>query len=112
MGRILVLRSVQIAVGSAIALNLIAACSSDIPPPPVYVSSCMPCHGQGLGGAPKTGDKEDWARRVGKGLGKVRENAVNGFEGGTGVMPAKGGRADLTDEEIVAIVDYMIEASR
>ena len=65
-----------------------------------------------LGGAPKTGDREEWARRVGKGLAKVRENAVKGFEGGTGVMPAKGGRADLADEEIVAIIDYMIEASR
>ena len=50
-------------------------------------------------------------RRQGPG-GKVHSNAIDGLEGGTGVMPAKGGRPDLSDEEIIALVDYMIEASR
>ena len=98
---------------SVLARVLLAACSSDDPAaPPVYVSSCMPCHGGGLGGAPVTGDTEEWERRIGKGVGKVRENAINGLEGGTGVMPPKGGRPDLSDDEIIALVDYMVEASR
>lgn len=94
---------------------LIGACSSEDaagPPPPVYVNSCEPCHGDGLGGAPKTGDADEWSRRVAKGMGKVRRNAIEGFEGGTGVMPARGGRPDLSDEELVALVDWMVEASR
>ena len=98
---------------SFIALLLLSACASDDPaPPPVYVTSCMPCHGDGLGGAPATGDTEEWERRIAKGMGKVRQNAVDGFEGSTGIMPAKGARLDLSDEEIIALVDYMIEASR
>ncbi len=96
-----------------LSLMLLSACTSDDPAAPaVYVSSCMPCHGGGLGGAPVTGDTEEWERRIAKGVGKVRENAIDGLEGGTGVMPPKGGRQDLSDEEIVAIVDYMIETSR
>jgi cytochrome c5 len=94
------------------ALVVLGACSSEEPAPPVYVTSCMPCHGDGLGGAPATGDTEEWERRIAKGIGKVRTNAIDGLEGSTGVMPAKGGRLDLSDDEINVLVDYMIEASR
>ncbi len=92
---------------------VLSACSSDAPPaPPLYVNSCMQCHADGLGGAPITGDKEDWARRVAKGMSKIHMNAIDGFEGATGIMPARGGRKDLSDDEIIALVDYMVEASR
>jgi cytochrome c5 len=94
------------------AMLVLSACSSDEPAPPAYVSSCMPCHGGGLGGAPVTGDAEEWERRIAKGVGKVRKNAIDGLEGSTGVMPPKGGRPDLSDDEINALVDYMIETSR
>ena len=98
---------------SLFALVLLSACSSDDPAAPaVYLSSCRPCHGDGLGGAPVTGDKEEWERRIAKGVAKVQRNAIDGLEGGTGVMPAKGGRQDLSDDEIIALVDYMIEVSR
>ena len=43
---------------------------------------------------------------------KLRENAMVGFEGATGIMPAKGGYSELSDEEVNAIVDYMIDVSR
>ena len=82
----------------ALLLLLFSACASDDPAAPaVYVSSCMPCHGGGLGGAPITGDSEEWERRIAKGVGKVRKNAIDGLEGGTGVMPPKGGRPDLSE---------------
>jgi cytochrome c5 len=102
----------------SVSLILLTACSGDNPnssagaPPPAYVSSCMPCHGDGLGGAPVTGKKADWAPRIAKGTGKVQRNAIEGFEGGTGIMPPKGGRLDLSDNEIITLVDYMLEASR
>ena len=86
--------------------------------PPVYVSSCGPCHDTGGGGAPRTGDKEEWAIRLAKGKEAVYQLAIVGFEaeideeGRTAVMPAKGARNDLSDDEIKGLVDYMIERSQ
>ena len=77
-----------------------------------YANTCEGCHGEGGGGAPITGDTEDWAERVSKGMRKLRENAIVGFEGATGIMPAKGGYSELSDEEVNAIVDYMVDVSR
>lgn len=77
-----------------------------------YVNTCGLCHENGDGGAPKAGDVEDWKQRVAKGMNKVRDNAVQGFEGATGIMPAKGGYETLTDEEVIAITNYMVDISR
>jgi cytochrome c5 len=105
-----VLRHLVMALPPAL---LLSACSPSAgPPPPAYTSSCMPCHGDGLGGAPRTGDRNAWEARLAKGVEKVRRNAIEGLEGSTGVMPPKGGRIDLSDQEIAALVDYMIAASR
>lgn len=38
-------------------------------------------------------------------------NAVNGFIGNTGIMPPKGGFTDLSDDQVRAIVDYMVESA-
>jgi cytochrome c5 len=95
-----------------LALGASACSPAGGPPPPAYISSCAPCHGEGLGGAPRVGVASDWEPRIAGGVEKVRRNAIVGIEGSTGVMPPKGGRTDLTDDEIGALVDYMIEASR
>jgi cytochrome c len=78
----------------------------------IYVTSCSWCHDAGNGGAPKIGDKEDWERRTSKGMAMVYANAITGYEGATGIMPEKGSRQDLSDEDIKKIVDYMVEASQ
>jgi cytochrome c5 len=96
----------------------ISACTPDptITSPPkyvaIYVTSCSWCHDAGNGGAPKIGDKEDWERRTSKGMANVYSNAITGYEGATGIMPEKGSRQDLSDEDIKKIVDYMVEASQ
>ncbi|TDJ45470.1 MAG: cytochrome c5 family protein [Gammaproteobacteria bacterium] len=82
------------------------------PAPAVYTSSCSPCHDDGLGGAPMLGDQAEWERRIAKGINTVRRNAIDGFEGGTGIMPRMGGRPDLSADEISSIVDWMIAASQ
>ena len=100
--------------------TMLAACSSEpkVEKPAVYVSSCEPCHGNGGGGAPIPGDKEEWATRLAKGREAVYLLAIQGFEspiddeGRTAVMPAKGARNDLSDDEIKTLVDYMIEVSQ
>jgi cytochrome c5 len=94
------------------ALALLTACSADpeANAPQLYVNSCSWCHNEGTGGAPVTGDKEDWERRTAKGMAKVYANAIDGFEGATGIMPAKASRPELTDQEVKDLVDWMVQA--
>jgi cytochrome c5 len=74
----------------------------------LYESRCTACHGFGIAGAPMLGDKDAWAPRVAQGSERLYDNAINGFTGDTGIMPPKGGFTDLTDEQVKAIVDYMV----
>ena len=80
--------------------------------PQVYNAACVPCHGPGVAGAPKLGSPTDWAPRIAQGLDLVRQHALQGYQGDTGYMPPKGGRIDLSDEEIVGAINYMLEESR
>ena len=69
---------------------------------------CGTCHTPGLAGAPKVGDKAAWAPRIAQGKDTLYQHALAGFQGKAGVMPAKGGRTDLTDELVKQAVDYMV----
>lgn len=73
---------------------------------------CSACHGAGIAGAPKAGDKAAWGPRVAKGKEVLYDHAVKGFQGSAGVMPAKGGRADLSDDLVKAAVDHMVDMSK
>lgn len=77
-----------------------------------YEVACKTCHGQGIGGAPKADDTAAWAPRLAQGKDTLYKHAIEGYTGSAGVMPAKGGRADLPDELIREAVDYMAELSR
>lgn len=79
--------------------------------PQVYNAACIACHGAGVGGAPVVGDAAAWASRIEQGNEVLNEHALNGFSGSAGFMPAKGGRMDLSDQEIIDAVSYMIEES-
>ncbi len=78
----------------------------------IYQQSCSVCHGQGVAGAPVTGEKSEWEGRIVKGIDVLVEHAINGFTGDAGVMPAKGGNVGLTDEEVKQAVESMVEQSR
>jgi cytochrome c5 len=87
-------------------------------PPPsrdgqqVYQASCVACHDAGIAGAPKLGDKGQWAKHIAKGLDTLYASAINGVQGGAGVMPAKGGNAALSNAEVKAAVDYIVAHSK
>jgi len=87
-------------------------------PPPsrngqqVYQASCVACHDAGLAGAPKLGDKSQWAKRIAKGLDTLYAGAVNGVQGSAGAMPPKGGNPALSNTEVRAAVDYMVARSK
>jgi cytochrome c5 len=74
----------------------------------VYENVCKACHGAGIAGAPKSGDKAAWGPRVAKGKPTLYEHAVKGFTGTAGIMPAKGGRTDLSDDLIHQAVDHLV----
>jgi cytochrome c5 len=78
----------------------------------VYESACVACHGSGIAGAPKIGDKAAWAPRVAQGTATLEQHAIAGFQGSTGMMPAKGGRLDLSDDAVRAAVEYLVSQSR
>jgi len=76
----------------------------------VYNNVCIACHyPPGIGGAPPLGDNKAWSPRIAQGMDTLIEHALNGFAGNTGVMPKKGERLDLSDEEIIRAVVYMVE---
>jgi cytochrome c5 len=78
--------------------------------PQVYNEACYLCHtAPGVGGAPVVGDTEAWAERITQGLAILNDHAINGYQGSAGVMPAKGGRVDLSDAEIESAVIYMLD---
>ncbi|HEX5539377.1 MAG TPA: c-type cytochrome [Methylophilaceae bacterium] len=73
----------------------------------VVKAVCMTCHGAGLMGAPKIGDKSAWAPRIAEGYDTLVQHAINGIR----MMPAKGGNPSLTDAEVAAAVAHMANQS-
>lgn len=69
----------------------------------IVQSHCARCHQEGLDGAPRIGDRAAWIPRLRKGLDAAVKSAVHGH----GAMPARGGVADLSDQEINGAVVYM-----
>lgn len=70
----------------------------------VYDKACMACHGTGVAGAPKAGDKAAWAPRINAGMKMLYTTALKG----KGAMPPKGGNVALPDADVKAAVDYMV----
>ena len=84
----------------------VAAAKSDVKPrsgEAIYNTICKACHETGVAGAPKTGDKAVWAPRLATGAAALLKSAT----AGKGAMPARGGAADLTDDELKAAVTYL-----
>ena len=73
-----------------------------------YNQACAACHATGAAGAPKLDDKAAWKPRIAQGTDALYASAING----KGTMPAKGGRADLSDDVIKAAVDYMVSQAK
>jgi len=69
----------------------------------IYKTTCSVCHLTGVANAPKIEDKAAWEPRVAAGLATLITNATNG----KGAMPPRGGKADLSDDELKATIIYM-----
>jgi cytochrome c5 len=73
----------------------------------VYATVCSACHTGGLLGAPKADDKAAWASR---------KSAAGGLDGlvasalkGKNSMPARGGKADLSEDEVKAAITFILQ---
>ena len=76
-------------------------------PQQMYQSACLACHTTGAAGAPKIGDAGAWNARLDKGVDALVSSAINGI----GAMPARGG-SSLDDEQIRAVVEYILDQSK
>ena len=79
--------------------------------PQVYNAACQACHAAGVGaltGAPILGVADQWGSRIAQSRDILEDHVINGYQGEVGYMPPKGGRLDLSDEEILAALDFML----
>ena len=74
----------------------------------IFGNLCQTCHTNAATGAPVITDKAAWAPRVAEGLDTLVKHATEGFTGGKGMMPAKGGNPSLTNAQVKATVEWML----
>ena len=105
----LVLASV-FATGSATAGQTLtlAQVTEGFDPARTYTQSCAACHNSGAAGAPRFGNSADWSARLEKGMDVLVEHTINGFNN---VMPPKGMCFTCSDDDLRAVVQYMLDES-
>ncbi|CAA6803543.1 MAG: Cytochrome c5 [uncultured Thiotrichaceae bacterium] len=86
----------------------VAAVKAGLDGEKIYRGLCFSCHDAGIANSPKLGDKAAWAPRIAAGAESMYANSINGI----GIMPAKGGNPALSDDEIKAAVDWMVQQSQ
>lgn len=70
----------------------------------IVLANCKVCHAQGINGAPILGNEKMWAPRLKQGHEVLVSHALSGY----GLMPARGGKPNLSDEDISNAVLYMM----
>jgi cytochrome c5 len=91
---------------------LAATAAADLTGEQIYNQACVACHGGGVAGAPKFGDKAAWAPRIAQGMDTLNNHSLQGYQGKAGYMPPKGGRTDLSDQSVMNGVEYMVAAGK
>lgn len=90
------------------SLSLLTACDTDSGSvargKELFEAHCKVCHAQGLNGAPILGNRKMWRDRLPQGADVLIQHAIKGY----GLMPAKGGGTELSDEQVAEVVRYMI----
>jgi c(7)-type cytochrome triheme protein len=96
----------RVLIAAALMLTLGSAQPQTTPPgKATYDSACAACHGAGVLGAPKPGDKAAWGARNKSGIEGLVKSAIAGTPKG---MPPRGGRTDLTEAQLRAAIEYML----
>lgn len=108
--------------GAATLVAVAAAAGPDYPVFPgdhlaagraVWLATCEGCHGYGIAGSPNPREAADWAARVETPRAVLHDHAIHGFFGPDDTyMPPRGGNDALSDDQVRAAVDYMVEFAR
>jgi len=88
-----------------VAAAVVPAAAATTAAPALYTQICSACHGAGIAGAPKFGDKAAWAPRLAQGIDGLTASAIKGKN----AMPPRGG-SQGSDADIKAVVTYMVNA--
>ncbi len=114
------MRTKQLGWLSALLLALCASCArmdeSDsrrlMPAQPalqsLYIQSCYSCHGSGSGGAPRTGNIEQWQPRLAKGMDTLVQHSIDGFK----AMPPRGMCINCSRDDYRALIHFMAGATK
>ena len=77
-------------------------------PGDIYQDACAACHDTGTAGAPVIGELGDWEARFDKGTDELVQSTVDGM----GAMPPMGGCRDCDEDDIRAVVEYIMEQTQ
>jgi len=86
-----------------------ATAAADVPTTgeQAFTKVCSACHGAGINGAPKAGDRAAWGPRVAQGKDVLYTHAIGGIRS----MPPRGG-STWPDATIRMAVDYMVSLNK
>jgi len=71
----------------------------------IYAQTCIVCHAEGVGGAPRPGVTSDWQSRLEYGIEELYYNTIEGLGA---EMPPRGLCDSCSEDELGATVDYML----
>jgi cytochrome c5 len=94
------LAEAQVAMASAVPAGEVVVDGAE-----VYGGLCKTCHDAGVADAPIKGSELMATRETERGLDGLVQNAINGLN----AMPPRGGNPTLTDEQIQAAVEFMLQ---
>ena len=98
------MRTIVLTTLIMLAVSSVSAQTADLGKT-TYESACAGCHGSGVLGAPKFGDKAAWAARNKNGVAALVKSAIAGTAKG---MPPRGGRSDFSDQQLRAAIEHMM----
>jgi cytochrome c5 len=105
--RLVAPRALCVVIILGVLLSMPAASRAATGGQQVYRSTCGTCHDSGAGQAPRTGAREEWLERFAAGRAALYAAAIGGVP--ATAMAPKGGFVELSDEQVKAAVDYMLE---
>lgn len=88
--------------------KILASVAKKEPGQETYEQYCTVCHKEGLAGAPKFRNEQDWKPRL---VGRTLEDLVASSIKGLNAMPTKGTCLKCSDDDLKAAISYMLPKS-